>query len=238
VYEDVSELWKRYLSKVAETWPQNDPRHNLAGEVRDRLRQLNRILRHLHNAIEVVTRPADPDEIARERDVVEEWAALDQRLANGEITDLEYFKAKIEMESRWPKQSPAWHDAWVDISIFTETFYHWAWRLIIVLRGEAGPPYKFPGGLTKVNVPVIREVRNYLIQHPENVKGDQNFTLGLVITSSGPVLRSLGAVIKGDSDRMEPLPESVDQGLFVAAERLRDELERRFDIAISKTAKA
>lgn len=85
-----------------------------------------------------------------------------------------------------------------------------------------------------MKAPAITIVRNHLIQHPEHVKDNQDFTLGLVITSSGPVLRSLGGVLRGDSGRMDPLPDSKDQGLFSAAQELADELQHRLDKAISK----
>jgi hypothetical protein len=37
--------------------------------------------------------------------------------------------------------------------------------------------------------------------------------------------------------RIDPSPDSKDQGLFAGAEELRDELERRFSEAISKNQK-
>ena len=85
-----------------------------------------------------------------------------------------------------------------------------------------------------MKAPAITIVRNHLIQHPEKVKDGQDFTLGLVVFSSGPVLRSLGAVARSGAERVDPLPESKDQGLFVAAEKLRDELQHRLNEAISK----
>jgi hypothetical protein len=227
MFEAVGERWKQYLSQVSVSWATDDVRHNLGGEVRERLRQLDLILKHLHAAIGA----ASPDPVEAQEKMA--WALANrERLVNGEITQEEFIQGSLTTTP-----DPATLiDSWDDVSIFTEAFYHWAWRLIQVLTGKAGGRYKFPGGLGRVNVPIITAVRNHLIQHPERVSGDQNFTLGLVVTSSGPVLRSLGAVARGDSERIEPLPESVDQGLFVAAEQLRDELQRRFDLAISRTS--
>jgi hypothetical protein len=228
MFETVRERWQQYSTQITPSWPEDDVRRSLDGEVRARLRQLDLILRHLHDAI----RAASPDPVEAQQKLA--WSLANrERLANGEITQEEF----IQGSSPTTPDPATLIDSWDDVSIFTEAFYHWAWRLIQVLTGEAGGRYKFPGGLGRVNVPVIKAVRNYLIQHPEKVSGDQNFTLGLVVTSSGPVLRSLGGVLKGDSERMEPLPDSVDQGLFVAAEQLRDELQRRFDVAISRTSR-
>ena len=228
MFETVSERWAQYLTQVSDSWPADDVRHNLGGEVRGRLRQLDLILKHLHDAI----RAASPDPVEAQQKLA--WSLANQeRLAKGEITQEEFIQGSLTTTP-----DPAtFIDSWDDVSIFTEAFYHWAWRLIQVLTGEAGGRYRFPGGLGRVNVPVIKAVRNHLIQHPEG-KNAQDFTLGLVVTSSGPVLRSLGAVLKGDSERIEPLPDSVDQGLFVAAEQLRDELQRRFDVAISRTSRS
>lgn len=222
MFEVAAERWKEYLSLVNGSWPDDDARHNLGGEVRDRLRQLDLILRHLHTAI----RPVSPDPGKAQQTM--EWVLANQpRIVSGEITPDEFIR-RVMPTSPAPA---AFIDSWDDVYIFTEAFYFWAWRTIEILNG--GGPYSFPG-LGKVKAPAITIVRNHLIQHPEHVKDNQDFTLGLVITSSGPVLRSLGGVLRGDSGRMDPLPDSKDQGLFSAAQELADELQHRLDKAIFK----
>jgi hypothetical protein len=158
-----------------------------------------------------------------------QWAQDNyHRLTSGEITQEEFIRGCSLTTTPNPTTLM---DAWDDVAIFTEAFYFCAWRMIEVLNG--GGPYSFPG-LNKVKVPVITIVRNHLIEHPERVKDRQNFTLGLVVLSSGPVLRSLGGMIETNSQRVVPLPESKDQGLFVAAEELRGELQHRLDQALSE----
>jgi hypothetical protein len=222
MFEAVSERWREYLSQVSGSWPRDDVRHNLGGEVRNRLRQLDRILKHLNAAIRAVN--PDPVELQEKM----EWALANRhRVASGEITQEEFILGSL---TTTPEPSTL-VDSWDDVSIFTEAFYLCAWRMIEVFNG--GGPYSFPG-LRKVKAPSITIVRNHLLQHPEKVKDGQDFTLGLVILSSGPVLRSLGGVVRSDTGRIDPLPDGKDQGLFVAAEELRDELEHRLDEVISK----
>jgi hypothetical protein len=222
MFEPAAERWKEYLSQVSGSWPLDDVRHNLGGEVRDRLHQLDRILTHLHAAIRAVS----PDPVEAQQKM--EWALANRhRIASGEITQEQFIQGSLTTTPD-PK---AFVDSWADVAIFTEAFYFCAWRMIEVLNG--GGPYSFPG-LRKVRAPAIKIVRNHLIQHPEKVKDRQDFTLGLVILSSGPVLRSLGGVARGTTGRLDPLPDSKDQGLFIAAEELRNELEHRFDEVITK----
>lgn len=194
MFEVAAERWKDYLSQVGASWPGDDVRHNLGGEVRDRLRQLDRILKHLHAAIGAVS--PDPVE-AREK---MEWALANRhRVAAGEMTQEEFIAGSL---TTTPDPSTL-VGSWGDISIFTEAFYFCAWRMIEVLNG--GGPYSFPS-LRKVTAPAITIVRNHLLQHPEKVKDGQGFTLGpchLVILSSGPVLRSLGGVTRSESGQID-----------------------------------
>jgi hypothetical protein len=221
MFELARERWRDYLSLISVSIPENDVRHNLGGEVRDRLRQLDLILKRLNAAMSAVT----PDPIETQQKL--EWMLANKdRVTKGELTKEEYVQALM------PELPHAdnWMDSWDDISIFTETFYHYAWRIVEILNG--GGPYAFPG-IRKVKAPAVTIVRNHLIQHPEKVK-EQNFTLGLVILSSGPALRTTGGVIRGDSGRLDPLPESKDQGLFATAKELETELQSRLDEAIAK----
>ena len=223
MFNDAGERWKEYLSLVSGSWPNDDVRHNLGGEVRDRLRHLDLIMRHLRTAIDNVT--PDPAELQK---VMENFLVQRERFARGELARAEYIERVAPTTIPDPQ---ALRDAYDDISIYTEAFYFCAWRMVEVLRGAG--PYSFPG-VGKIRASAITIVRNHLIQHPEKVKDEPNFLLGLFISSSGPVLRSSGGVFRGATGKMDPLPESKDQGLFSAAQELRDELLTRFDDAIAK----
>ncbi|HEY2281630.1 MAG TPA: hypothetical protein VGI00_24995 [Streptosporangiaceae bacterium] len=222
MFDPVAEHWKQYLSQVSDGWPESDPRHSLGGEVSGRLRQLDRILAHLHDAIGA-TKP-DPIEAQQKM----QWRRDNHhRLTSGEITQEEFIQGSITTTP----DPMTLIDNWDDVEIFTEAFYFCAWRMIEVLNGSG--PYSFPK-LHKVKANAVTIVRNHLIQHPEKVKEGQNFTLGLVVLDSGPVLRSLGAVAHGDTGQIDPLPESKDQGLFVAADELRADLLSCLDQALSQ----
>lgn len=85
--EVAAERWKEYLSLVNGSWPDDYARHNLGGEVRDRLRQLDLILRHLHTAI----RPVSPDPGKAQQTM--EWVLANQpRIVSGEITPDEFIR--------------------------------------------------------------------------------------------------------------------------------------------------
>jgi hypothetical protein len=223
MFEAAGELWKEYLTLVSGTWPETDVRHG-RGEVRDRLRRTDLILRHLHQAIDAV--PPDPAAVRKRM----EWILANLgRVSRGEMTPKEFDRG-----SMMPTQdAAALVDSWDIIWIFTETFYFSAWRMVEVLNNPE--PCLFPG-LGRVKAPAIIIVRNHLIQHPEKVKGGQDLYRyqGLVLTSSGPVLRSRSVVLRFESRRIDPSPDDKDQGLFAAAEELRVELERRFSTAISR----
>jgi hypothetical protein len=222
MFEAAGELWREYLTQASGDWQESDVRHGLGAEVRNRLRQIDRILRHIHEAIDMVT----PDPVENQKwmeHLLANWAAL----ARGEITQGEF-----EQKSAIPaRDAAALVDSWDDIWIFTEIFYFYAWRVVEILNDRG--PREFPS-LDNVKARAINVARNQLIQHPEHAKsGSQDLNQGLFLTSSGPVLRSLNAVLRLDVVRLDPSPDSKDQGLFAAAEELRDELERRFSAALA-----
>jgi hypothetical protein len=225
MFEAVGELWKEYLTLVSGDWLESDVRHGLGSEVRNRLRQIDLILRHLHEAVGAVA--SDPVESHK---WMERFLASWAEMARGEITQKEF-----EQASAMPaRDAAALIDSWDDVWIFTETFYFYAWRVVEILNDRG--PREFPS-LDDVKARAINVARNQLIQHPEHAKsGSQDLNQGLVLTSSGPVLRSLSAILRLDVVRLDPSPDSKDQGLFTAAEELRDELEQRFNVAISQVS--
>lgn len=82
VFEDVLDLWKQFWEKHQSDWPSEDPRRDLAMEVRDRLGQLDIVLRYLMPLMERLL--PDPEEAQRQIAQVRESLT---RLRAGEITD-------------------------------------------------------------------------------------------------------------------------------------------------------
>ena len=150
------------------------------------------------------------------------------KLEAGEITFDEYLGG-------FPStQNPPSRDALLaaaraaqEIELFTETFYFVAWRLREVLNRRG--TFAFPG-LGQVEARGVLDVRNHLIEHPEQVS--KNFARHLVITSAGPVLKSSSIVVRTSSGNIDPADESMDRGLFVNAQELHDQLTDRVRAAL------
>lgn len=125
-------------------------------------------------------------------------------------------------------------DAWESITLFTESFYFFAWRLMeaINIKGRDGR-LRFPE-LGQIKAEGVRRVRNELLQHPE--KYSQNFRQHLTLTDDGPVLRTAEVAIKSATGKVIPTGSSVDKGLYVTAKEFRDELQGNFDRAIKRWA--
>ena len=217
MYEQAKKLWLEYEAIQTPPWPPDDPRHDLSGEVREKFSLLDRTLSLLDAALKAFTRSAEESQAAfdlREK--------LTVRLAAGEITEVEFFDAMP------PDQIYA--NAAKDIRLFTEMFYHLAWRLLVVIGSKRHP---FPG-LGNLRVDGVMRVRNQLVEHPEKHDGNYRWTVS-ILPEAGPVLKSHGALSRGG--KLEPLPESVDRGLFVNAAELRDVVEAKLEAAI-KNAKS
>lgn len=213
VFEEIAELWKQYLSAHAPLWSQDDPRHDLGAEVRERLEQLDIVLGHLERALAAVT--PDPERVRH--DVTWVQGAL-QRLEAGEMSK-EEFAAVFETLPKSREEGRAWVQAWSEVRLFTEMFYFVAWRLVDILtrRGALGFP-----GFSKLQARGVTLVRNHLLQHPE--KHGEIFQQHLAITDAGPVLKGVAVVVRSATGRTEPDAASVDRGLFVNAKQLHDEL--------------
>lgn len=48
-----------------------------------------------------------------------------------------------------------------------------------------------------------------------------------MVTSNGPVLKTMTVVVRSDTGKVEPEDESVDRGLFGNALELHDEIKER-----------
>jgi len=102
-----------------------------------------------------------------------------------------------------------------EILLFTETFYHFAWRLVEVLNSSK---FSFEGfSKRKPRAEGIRYVRNLLIQHPEKHETKilrPSFTMA---AASGPVLKA----VRLGPDTVDAV---YDRGLFANAQELHDEI--------------
>lgn len=215
----VREKWIRYGSLMATIIASDDEKHNLHAEVRTRLKQLDIILDNPSAALAIV-RPA-PSEIERANAWFQEnYSAF----RHGKISWDAWIAGTSVSRDVDPRR---YVDAWESVGLFVEAFYFFAWRLIEVWNREG--QYAFPE-LAPVRALGVTIVRNHLLEHPE--RHGQNFTQGLVVTDAGPVLRSSGVVLKGATGEVLPADDTVDEGLYVTATRLRDELEVELDNAI------
>jgi hypothetical protein len=99
--------------------------------------------------------------------------------------------------------------------LFTETFYHFAWRLMVVLNSSK---FSFEGfSKLKPRAEGIRYVRNLLIQHPEKHETKilrPSFTMAAM---TGPVLKP----VRLGPDTVDAI---YDRGLFANAQALHDEI--------------
>jgi hypothetical protein len=94
-----------------------------------------------------------------------------------------------------------------EILLFTETFYHFAWRLVEVLKKS-----KFEG-FGKLRAEGITYVRNRLIQHQTKILRPSF----MMAAMTGPVLKP----VRVGPDTVDAV---YDRGLFANAQELHDEI--------------
>lgn len=230
MFESVRQTWVSYCSLMVTAIPADDVRHDRAAEVRIRLGQLDIILKYLRSALELVA----PNRQELER--VNSWAQENYpALQRGEMSIEQWIEG-----TSLPRQveTQDYIEAWESINLFTESFYFFAWRLMEALNiKDRGNRLGFPG-LGKIAAEGIRDIRNQLLQHPEKAYEDSDkcrrrFVQGLVVTDSGPVLRTTEVAVKSATGETVPTGSSVDkEGLYVTAEKFRDELQVKFSRAI------
>jgi len=220
MYETAGDLWQEYCKKYSAQWAGNDPRHSLSAEVGERLTQLDLILDHLKSALAVVA--IDPERAKHDS----EWVRKAQpRFARGEITEEEYFAGFSPPQV----DGQSCLRAWREVRLFTEIFYFVAWRLLQVLNMRR--PVSFPN-LREIKATGIRNVRNHLIEHPENAKAAANYQQALIVTDDGPVLKTTEVLISGSPQRVSATSEGVDRGLYINAEEFRSKMEQRVSEAL------
>jgi hypothetical protein len=221
MYEGVQELWKEYLAKHGSSWRKSDPRQGLSAEVTRRLEQLNLILEKLKQAL-----TPSPEEEKRRKEETELFLKMQKLFARGDITK-EDFEAGLSQKS--PEETEAFIQRTKDVWLFTETFYGIAWRLREILNVRKP---SFPN-LQKIVGLGIRNVRNLLIEHPEDQKGKGNYEQTMIVTNDGPVLKSLEVRIDGQTGQSSSAKDSVDRGLYINAQEFKDEMERAITKAIN-----
>lgn len=123
LFEDILEEWKKRDTEWAASWKSDDPRHDLAAEVRERLEQLDILLDHLAIALERVL--GSPESQQEERARIME---LQRQLAEGAITQEEFF-SRLPLMCKSRDQLLETVRAWGEVRLFTETFYLVSWRL-------------------------------------------------------------------------------------------------------------
>lgn len=225
MFESVRETWDSYCSLMVRVVPENDVRLDLAAEINTRLRQLDIILKHLSDARNAIA--PDPLEVER----ADAWFRENHAArACGEISDEEWVAGT---QIPFPGDSRTFFDAHESITLFSESFYFFAWRLMGALNMKKFPKTnRFPR-FREIKAKGVTFVRNKLIEHPEESPfRRENFTQGLVVTDSGPVLRTTGAAVKVATGEVVPAGDTEDEGLDVTAGKLRDELQENFDQAV------
>ena len=94
------------------------------------------------------------------------------------------------------------HASMFELEIFTESFYHFAWRIIEIIRKHD----KFSS--SKLDGSKVLRVRNNLVQHPENEEGkEKSFPMFSTSDNNGPTIKGY----------VGPNSSYEDEGLFVNA---------------------
>lgn len=221
MFEFAAKLWKQYTLKHAVAWPREDPRSHLSGEVQQRLEQLDLILTYLKRALKIVE--INPERTRQDAAWVARAAPL---LRSGVMTE-EEFNAGFGQKSS--EELREFVHAWSEIRLFTEVFYFVAWRLREILNS---PPARAFPGLGKLDAKGVRDVRNFLIEHPERGWPSPNYSQTLIVTDDGPTLKTSEFLVRGATGRVTATETSLDRGLYVNAEELRAELETGLTVAV------
>jgi hypothetical protein len=211
-------IWRAYFSVLAASLARDDPRHHLSSEVQARLTQLDIALRYVaeHEA------RLQPD---RARAELAEFAALQAQLQRGELSMDQYWQ-------RLPKSQfdhQEFVDAFSHIRFFAESFYLLAWRLRQLLNSK--PPRDFPN-LPDLKTPSLLRVRNLLIEHPEQLKADAKYEQDFIHTDDGIVLKTAQVLLQQGGRTAAPMGHT-DQGFYLNAAELHQELQSAFSVALS-----
>jgi hypothetical protein len=178
------------------------------------------VLEYLNKALGVISR--DIPEQRRKDELLHKAFA---QARSGEITKEAYMDLSAILNWKSVEGHKKEIRAEEEILLFTETFYHFAWRLVEVLRSTSSKS-SFEGFI-KLKAEGIQTVRNHLVQHPERQKTKifrPAFSISSNGAGAGPVLKSLGPVVQLLPDKVEAVYDGPDRGLFVNAQELHDEI--------------
>ena len=219
MFEDIEALWESYVAKHSPSWPARDSRHDLASEVEERLAQLDIALEYVENGL-IAMRPSEE---AMQHDL--DWMRKNgPKLGSGEMGEEEYFAGLWSSLHPKPRQTAREvRRPWQEIWLFTEMFYHVAWRLREILAARPG----LFVGFSRFDPKGVRRVRTHLIQHPEKPGGVLANTM--LITSRGPSLKGPMplTVVVSPTGESRPAEETIDQGLYLHARELHDDVLAR-----------
>jgi hypothetical protein len=123
-------------------------------------------------------------------------------------------------------ESLQWWQLYTDIFVYTEWFYHTAWRLLEVAHLPGRP---LPG-LHRLRAPGIRAVRNEILMHPERHEPSRQSYSTAVSPVTGP---SVGMAFLGEA----PQDPYTDPGLFPNALEFAHDLRARLRRALENSAK-
>lgn len=135
---------------------------------------------------------------------------LNDRYRIESVEDL--FKQLVSPTTNWETHQ--------DLYVYTEAFYHSAWRVRELLSQQTHPFQ----GISGVAAHGVRDVRNQILMHPEQHSNpwiDWSWGYG---GAEGPHLR--GQAVVGETGQYQ------DRGLFVNASEFAAELERTIECGI------
>jgi hypothetical protein len=206
------ELWQAYRSTKLSEFSPTDSRHHLASEVSKLIEQLDICLALITAAYAPIK--LDPDILEKKLTYMKQYGTLE--------SNEEYFANMPKSEQELKCEQDPWisYKAFAKIRLFTEMFYSVAWRLRQVVNAKV--PHKLPN-LGQLKAKSISDVRNLLIQHPEQLKTAAIFDQSMVIADVGPILKS--AKHQFGQSGTSAVPESIDQGLYLNATEFEQELK-------------
>ncbi len=204
MFDKVIELFDNYY-RLADQLSGTDLNRDLAMEVRDRLVLMNDVIRRV-----IAAQQRLEASIARSQE------AFRSHIVQLEEAGVPYESAPAPEGVRaTPEQLTQYQQAWRDIELFTEMFYHLGHRVRVIIRHKVQPlPH-----LGSFEASGVRDVRNHLLEHPES-KDSQVFARSFGAGgANGPVVKSIR-----ETGHEEVWP---DQGLFFNA--------REFDLNLRQS---
>lgn len=132
----------------------------------------------------------------------------------------EYEQVLTKQSVEEAKQSSYMMD---EVEIYTEAFYYFAFRIYKILKNKK---FNIFPGLNSFDAPGVRNVRNFLIEHPD-ISNDKAYLPSISLLGTvGPVLK---IARRPDDERTFD-----DPGLWVNAAEFKNNLEKLLRRAVSR----